>query len=72
MPKSEPTHFWFMAVQMPTATGYRINDYQGALTPQPGTTRLSLFMEIRAEVARQDPDTQGGVVISFDVQPNKL
>lgn len=72
MPKAEHTHFWFMVVQTPNAHGFRIIDFQGTLTPEPGTTRLSLFNEIRAEVQRRDPQSQGGVVIAFDVQPNHL
>lgn len=72
MKKPEPTHFWFMTIQTPNGHGYRINDFQGTLTPQPGTTRLSLFNEIREEVQRRDPLSRGGAVISFDVQPNQI
>ena len=64
--------FWFMTIQKPNAHGYFLNSYQGTLTPAPGTTRLTLFNEIREEVDRQDPRTIGGVVIAFDVQPNEL
>lgn len=72
MKQPEPTHFWFMAIQTPNVHGYRLNDYQGALTPEPGTTRLSLFNEIREEVERKDPLSRGGIVIAFDVQSNQL
>ncbi|MGQ5576350.1 hypothetical protein [Streptomyces sp. ECR3.8] len=65
-------HFWFMTIQTPNGAGYRLNSYQGVLTPAPGTTRLSLFNEIRAEIDERDPLAVGGVAIAFDVQPNEL
>jgi hypothetical protein len=61
-----------MTIQTPNGAGYRINSYQGVLTPRPGTTRLSLFNEVRAEIDQRDPLAIGGAVIAFDVQPNKL
>jgi hypothetical protein len=61
-----------MTIQTPNAAGYQLNDYQGVLTPKPGTTRLSLFNDIRAEIEQADPLSAGGVVIAFDVQPNEL
>ncbi|MET9190096.1 hypothetical protein ABZX63_33255 [Streptomyces tendae] len=71
MAKQVP-HFWFMTIQTPNGAGYRINSYQGVLTPEPGTTRLSLFNEVREEIDRRDPLAIGGAVIAFDVQPNNL
>lgn len=71
-PDSQGTHFWFMAIQTPNRTGYRLNDYQGVLTPRPGSTRLDLFNDIRREVEQQDPLSRGGIVVAFDLQPNKL
>ncbi|WP_432185462.1 hypothetical protein [Streptomyces tendae] len=71
MAKPQPL-FWLMTIQTPNAHGYRINDFQGVLTPEPGTTRLSLFNEIREEITRRDPLSAGGAVIAFDVQPNEL
>ena len=71
MAKPQPL-FWLMTIQTPNACGYRINDFQGVVTPAPGATRLSLFNEIRQEVARRDPLSAGGSVIAFDMQPNEL
>lgn len=71
-PDNQGTHFWFMAIQTPNHTGYRLNDYQGVLTPLPGSTRLDLFNDIRREVERQDPLSRGGIVVAFDLQPNKI
>lgn len=64
--------FWFMAIQTPNGAGYRLNSYQGVLTPEPGTTRLSLFNEVLEEINRRDPLSIGGAVIAFDAQPNEL
>lgn len=71
MAKQVP-HFWFMTIQTPNGAGFRINSYQGVLTPKPGTTRLDLFNELREEIERRDPLSRGGCVIAFDVQPNAL
>lgn len=72
MPKKQPTHFWFMTIQTPNGHGYRINDFQGVLTPAPGTTTLDLFNEVREECEQRDPQSRSGAVIAFGVQSNQL
>ena len=71
MPKMK-SYFWFMTMQTPNRSGYRINTFCGVLTPTPGTTRLSLFNEVKEEVERRDPLSRGGSVTAFDIQPNEL
>ena len=71
-PAEQGTHFWFMTVQAPNAGGYFVNSYQGTWTPQPGATRLSTFNDIRSYVDSQDPRARGGIVLAFDLQPNRL
>ncbi|MEU6543848.1 hypothetical protein [Streptomyces sp. NPDC046859] len=67
------SHFWFMSIQGPNgAGGFYLNSYQGTRTPKRGATRLELFNSIRQEVSENDPLSQSGVVIAFDIQPNKL
>src|ERR1044071_3778237 len=44
------THFWFMVIQTPNATGLYVNSYQGTWTPQPEETRLDVFNAIRSHV----------------------
>jgi len=64
--------FWLMTIQTPNRAGYNITDYQGVTTPAPGTTRLDLFNQIRNEIYREYPQSQGGAVIAFDLQANEL
>lgn len=64
--------FWLMTIQTPNQAGYNITDYQGVLTPKPGTTRIDLFNEIRDQIYRDFPQSRGGAVIAFDAQPNEL
>ncbi len=66
------THFYFMSMQMSNARGFYTTDFQGVLTPKPGQTRLDLFNEIRADFEAREPRVRSGVVIAFDIQPNKL
>jgi hypothetical protein len=72
-PASEQgTHFWFMSIQTPNATGVYTNSYQGAWTPALRATRLDMFNEIQAFVENEDPRARGGMVVAFDIQPNQL
>ena len=66
------THFWFMTVQSPNDGGFYMNSYQGTWTPGPEDTRLDVFNAIRSFVREKDPRAQGGVVVAFDLQSNKL
>ena len=66
------THFWFMVIQTPNATGLYVNSYQGTWTPQPEETRLDVFNAIRSHVEERDPRARGGVAVAFDLQPNRL
>lgn len=75
MPKQDEqgTHFWTMTVQAPNATGRtNITFGWGTWTPKKGQTRYDVFPEIRAALAEQYPHAADGVVLAFDIQPNKL
>lgn len=71
-PVEQGTHFWFMTIQTPNASGYFVNSYQGTWTPRTGATRLDTFNDIRRYVDGEDLRARGGIVISFDIQPNQL
>jgi hypothetical protein len=62
------THFWFMTIQ----TIDSVASYQATRTPSPGQTRLDLYYAILNEIVRLHPESRGGAVIAFDIQPNKL
>lgn len=66
------THFFFITMSQVNHMGPYMNTLSGALTPREGQARLDLFNEIRAEFESRDPKVRGGVVLAFDIQPNKL
>lgn len=67
------THFWTMAIQARSATeGLNITGAWGTWTPKRGQTRYDVFNDIRGALSESQPETRGGVVIAFDIQPNKL
>jgi hypothetical protein len=72
MSSDQGTHFWFMAIQTPNGSGYCLADYQGVCTPCPGATRLDVFNDLREGINRQHPQSRGGTVIAFDIQPNQI
>ena len=69
--EEEGTLFWFMAIQAPHR-GVWLNDYQGTWVPEPGDTRMDCLNAIRQNVDDPDPRARGGIVIAFDIQPNKI
>ncbi|MEU7032720.1 hypothetical protein ABZ958_03415 [Streptomyces sp. NPDC046237] len=71
--EKQGTHFWFMTIQNSSAaSGTTVGDYQGTISPPRGTTRFDLFNKLRAEIEQRYPQAVDGVVVAFDVQPNKL
>ncbi|MFF3547027.1 hypothetical protein ACFYXD_34970 [Streptomyces platensis] len=71
-PAVQGSHFWFATITVPNAQGYWMNGYQGTLTPPPGATRLDMFNAIRAEIDERDPRARGGLMTTFDIQPNQF
>ncbi|WP_432014964.1 hypothetical protein [Streptomyces cucumeris] len=61
-----------MTVQRPTATGVSVATWHGDVTAQPGSTRRDLYEWLRAEHGRRYPDTVGGIVLFFSLEPNQL
>lgn len=72
MTAKQGTHFWFMTIQKAVPGGARFVDAQGTWTPDPSETRMDAFNAIRLDLELRDPAIQGGVIIAFDIQPNKL
>lgn len=67
------THFWFMSLIVPNVGGFSSYRRSGHFTPKSGTTRVDAFEYLLATVKEQSPELRhNAVVISFDVQPNKL
>jgi hypothetical protein len=70
--ETQGTHFWLMVIQTPNARGLYVNSYQGTWTPDPESTRLDMFNKIRSFIDEEDPRARGGIVVSFDLQPNTI
>ncbi|MFD9047674.1 hypothetical protein [Streptomyces zaomyceticus] len=71
--KSEQgTHFWFMSLILPTSQGMNFYRRTGHLNLNRGATRFNAFEEILAAMKEQTPELATAVVLSFDIQPNKL
>lgn len=66
------THFIFMALTVPTPNGFMTLRRSGVVTPPVGATRQDMFERLRQQVIAEDPSYAEAVVISFDIQPNKL
>lgn len=67
------THFWFMSLIVPGASGFSTYRRSGNFTPKPGTTRVDAFELLLNAVKQQSPELRhDAVVISFDIQPNEL
>lgn len=64
--------FWFMSIQTANGAAFYVIGYQGTWVPKPGATRLDLFHEIRQYVGDREPRSRDGVVVAFDIQPNKI
>lgn len=72
MSSEQGSHFWHMVIQTPNARGMHLGSYQGTRTPKRGQTRLDLFNDVLDEMYQKYPESRGGVVIAFDIQPNKI
>lgn len=69
MSDQQGSHFWYMTVM---TTGSKMRQFDGHIDPPRGMSRLDAFYEIRKGLDAQYPEIVGGVVLAFDIQPNKL
>ncbi len=62
-------YFWIMTIQ----TDGFIWHFQGTTEVNPGETRHDVYERLRAWFTTElAPDSAGGAVLFFDLQPNKL
>lgn len=66
------THFYMLALQIPTPTGFRTSSFSGTCTPGPGATRYDVYLDLRDEYARRYPECATAPAIHYDIQPNQL
>ncbi|MEU6284942.1 hypothetical protein [Streptomyces sp. NPDC047028] len=69
---SQGSYFWIMTMQVPSEKGAVLYNYQGTVTPAKHNTRLDLFNEIRKNLTGRFPHLGDAIVVTFDVQPNRL
>lgn len=69
---SQGTFFWIMTLEVPSENGDVLYNYQGTVTPARDNTRLDLFNEIKKTLISRFPHLEAAVVVTFDVQPNRL
>ncbi|MFB7285448.1 hypothetical protein [Actinacidiphila glaucinigra] len=72
MPTEQGTHFWFMSLVLITSEGMSFYRRTGHLTVNPGATRFNAFEEILSAMKEGTPELRDAVVLSFDIQPNRL
>ena len=67
------THFYSIAIQYPrTDDTFGVVHAQGTYTPSKRETRFDVFGEIYGQMMEMYPQAADGVVLAFDIQPNKL
>ncbi|KIZ13701.1 hypothetical protein [Streptomyces natalensis] len=67
--KTQGSHHWVMTVELP---GRAMQTLYGTWTPPQGTTRHDVFLDIKAEIAAEDPDMARANVVFFSLEPNQL
>lgn len=63
------SHHYVLTVDLPGKTAATLH---GTHTPAPGQSRQDVFLAIRREIARNNPDLERGTIIFFSLEPNQL
>jgi hypothetical protein len=66
------THFYLIAIQYAIERGWAVTGSKGTWTPGRKQSRLDVFNEIWQRTVEKHPEVAEGVVLAFDLQPNKL
>ncbi|MEU6967352.1 hypothetical protein AB0A71_06355 [Kitasatospora aureofaciens] len=72
VPAAEPTHSWLITLQYPIPHGFAVTTQKGTLTVQPGTTRESAYLDIRAWLTQHQPEWADASVLFFSLEPYRL
>lgn len=70
--ETQGSHFWHMSFLTQNAIGLSAQERNGHWTPTPGMSRFDAMNEIRRQVVEVSPYLADSVMLSFDIQPNKL
>lgn len=71
-PTEQGTHFWHMSFLSRNAMGLSAQERNGHVTPPPGISRFDAMNAIRRQVEEASPYLVDAVMLSFDIQPNKI
>ncbi|MFF7310540.1 hypothetical protein [Streptomyces sp. NPDC008137] len=66
------THQYLLTLQVPMGGGFAVGSWTGTWTPHPGTTRHDLYLALRDDIARKNPEYGDASVLFFDVQSNQI
>lgn len=73
MSTGQGSHFWFMSLIVPARGGFETYRRSGHFTPEKGATRFDSFEMLLGVVKQGTPELRDdGVVLAFDIQPNRL
>ncbi|SEE97269.1 hypothetical protein SAMN05428954_4898 [Streptomyces sp. 2112.3] len=67
--KPQGSHHWVMTVELP---GRAMNTRYGTWTPPQGATRHDVFLAIKTDIARNNPEMATANVVFFALEPNQL
>ncbi|MFJ3043583.1 hypothetical protein [Streptomyces tendae] len=71
-PIEQGSHFWHMSFLTHNAIGLSAEERNGHWTPSPEMSRFDAMTEIRRQVVETNPYLVNAVMISFDMQPNRI
>lgn len=72
MSDKQGTHFYLITIQYAIERGWAVIGIKGTWTPGRKQSCLDVFNEIWQQTVEGHPEVAGGVVLAFDLQPNKL
>ncbi|MEW1914641.1 hypothetical protein AB0442_40770 [Kitasatospora sp. NPDC085895] len=65
-------HSWLITLQLKIGGGFGVLTTEGTIPIAPGGSRTGAYREIRAELARQNPDLEQANVLFFSLEPDRL
>ena len=71
-PQQQGTHFYVLTRQKPVNGGVAMATWYGAITPNPGSTRLDIYQWLLADTDQKSPHMAGANTVHFSLEPNQL
>ncbi|MEU1312186.1 hypothetical protein ABZ419_25270 [Streptomyces cinnamoneus] len=67
--QQQGSHHWVMTVELP---GHMTYSTYGTWTPPAGATRHDVFMAIKEQISKNNPELASANVMFFALEPNQL